>query len=175
MRLGFESEIRVGFDELASISHAAPGCYINPIQEFLMPTNTQMINASRLNSHQRVRHTAKLFGVSFPLALEPTVFAIAGRLSAGYRGGFWDFHSLSNGGFYMAPTGDTASFEVIAENGFEGVMSGDALGVTVCLYAYSALSFEPGPFAEVCAEHYHLLRAFAIDRPDWAAIGRAID
>nr|WP_316640032.1 antirestriction protein [uncultured Roseateles sp.] len=137
-------------------------------------TQNQIIYCERLIDSQRVQHTAKLFGLQFPLLLEPTVFAMAGRLSRTYQGGLWHFNALSNGGFYMAPAGD-AGFEVRAENGFSGVMSGDALGVTVCLYAYSLLSFQPLPFAEVCTEHYHLLRAYALAHAEWAAIARAID
>ena len=139
-----------------------------------MTINTPLIYSDRLNDQQRGEHTARMFGVNFPFVLEPTVFALAGRLSESYEGGFWHFHTLSNGGFYMGPAGD-ASFDVIAENGFEGAMSGDALGITVCLYAYSVLSFQTGTIAEVCAEHYHLLRAFAMDHAEWAAISQAID
>ena len=80
----------------------------------------------------RVAHTAGLFGVDFSLRLEPHVFTMADRLSTDYRGGYWDFYALSNGGFYMAPATD-ATFKVSCENGFEGSMSADALGLTACL------------------------------------------
>ena len=45
-----------------------------------------------------------LFGIAFPLRLEPTIFATAGRLASAYGGGYWSFHALSNGGFFMART-----------------------------------------------------------------------
>ena len=60
------------------------------------------------------------------------------------------FYALSNGGFYMSPISNH-SFQVICDNGFEGSLSGDALGITVCLYAYSHLSFSDNhELAEKC-------------------------
>jgi hypothetical protein len=52
-----------------------------------------------------------------------------------YSGGLWEFYTLSNGGFYMAPSTDVI-FHVSCDNMFEGDLSGDALGITACLYAY---------------------------------------
>jgi hypothetical protein len=74
----------------------------------------------------------------------------------------------------MAPDVDRG-FEVSCENGFEGTLSADALGITACLYSYSHLSFGEGTFAEVCAEQYHLLRECAMDHPEVGAILSAID
>ena len=54
-----------------------------------------------------------------------------------------------------------------------------ALGIVACLYAYSNLSFDDGTgageFAEVCAEHYHWLRDYAMDHAEVRSILRAID
>jgi len=55
---------------------------------------------------RRLAITEKLFGVWFPMRIEPVVFSFAKRLSKDYTGGYWDFQTLSNGGFYMAPAGD---------------------------------------------------------------------
>ena len=46
----------------------------------------------------------------------------------------------------MAPHVDTA-FTVCCENGFEGKLSPDAFGITVCLFAYSQPSFGAGAFS----------------------------
>ncbi|OQW86107.1 MAG: hypothetical protein BWK72_18670, partial [Rhodoferax ferrireducens] len=82
---------------------------------------------------------------------------------------------LSNGGFYLAPRSDTI-FNVSSANGFEGQMTGDALGITVCLYAYSHLSFGDGSeFTELCANHYHWLREYAMGHREVRSILRAID
>ena len=137
-------------------------------------TSTATIHREQLNDAQRMSHTAKLFGIHFPMRLEPFVFGITERLSADYQGGFWQFYALSNGGFYMAPDSDT-TFRVSCENGYEGDMSADALGITACLYAYSNLSFSEGSFAETCAQHYHWLREYAMEHAEVAAILRATD
>ena len=109
---------------------------------------------------QRVSITARLFDIQFPLVLEPTIFAITGQLAKAYHGGYWDFFSLSTGGFYMAPDLHTR-FSIVCDNGFEGRLSADALGLTACLYAYSHLSFSgPPSLAATCADQYQqILRA----------------
>lgn len=132
------------------------------------------IHSDRLDDKQRVAHTAKLFGVHFPMRLEPTIYSMADRLAPAYPGGYWNFYGLSNCGFFMAPSTDT-TFDVTCENGFDGKLSADALGVTACLYAYSHLSFSDGDFAQVCAEHYHLLRDFMMEHAEARAILRATD
>ncbi len=135
----------------------------------------QRITAVLVPESRRLNIAATLFGHRFPLQLEPAIYQFAGFLSEDYRGGYWHFYTLSNGGFYMAPAGE-GCFAVSAENGYEGELSGDALGVTACLYAYSHLSFREGDFAESCAEHYHRLREFVLlGHPEAAAILAAID
>lgn len=122
----------------------------------------------------RVTFTAKLFGINFPMRLEPTVFDMAGRLAPEYHGGYWQFYALSNGGFYMAPKTD-AVFAVSCENGFEGKLSADVLGIAACLYAYSHLSFSEGEFAATCAQQYHWLRDFMMAHAEVRSLLAAID
>lgn len=125
--------------------------------------------------NQRLSHTEKLFGLHFPLALEPTIYSFADRLSEDYTGGYWEFYTLSNGGFYMTPFADKP-FNVSCDNGYEGKLSEDAFGIVVCLYAYSHLSFSAKPqLAEVCARQFHWLRDYALDHPDVGAILAAVD
>ena len=123
----------------------------------------------------RIKHTAQLFGIHFPLSIEPAIYATAGSIAPEYSGAYWEFYRLSNGGFYMAPDLDKL-YAVRCINGYEGKMSADALGITACLYAYSHLSFSGNAaFAEVCAEHYHSLRAFMLEHAEASAILSAID
>jgi hypothetical protein len=123
---------------------------------------------------QRLEVVDRLFGVHYALKIEPTIFNMAGHLAPAYDGAYWMFHILGNGGFYMAPRTDTI-YAVRAENGYEGMLSADALGITACLYAYSHLSFGQGRLAEVCAEHHHLLRAYLFEHQEVRAILQAID
>jgi hypothetical protein len=124
--------------------------------------------------HQRVVCAGNIFGIHFPLHFEPFLYAITERIASEYKGGYWEFYTLSNGGFYMAPHSDKL-FEVSCENGFEGQLSADALGIAACLYAYSNLSFGDGAFAQVCAEQYHLLREYMFEHSEVGSILGAID
>ena len=151
------------------------GSESNNTDGFTRVTRSLIAEASRMDA------THTLFGLHFPLRLEPNVFNMAGMLSEQYQGGSWEFYALSNGGFYMAPRSTSIAprastgFAVSCDNGFEGPMSGDALGITACLYAYSRLSFAQSSFGELCAKHYHWLREYALDHSEAGAIFAAID
>lgn len=154
--------------------------------------NTQTTNETHVTSGTHVTRQIvpeasrmdtvdKLFGIQYVLQLEPTVFQFAEQLADNYDYGYWEFLVLSNGGFYMAPQSKAAVsvldtiYNVSCDNGFEGQMTADALGLVACLYAYSSLSFGDGEFAEVCANHYHSLREYAMDHAEVRSILRAID
>ena len=129
----------------------------------------------QVSDKNRIQHTAALFGIHYSLNIEPAVYSIASNLASEYRGAYWEFYSLSNGGFYMAPSSDT-NYKVSCDNGFGGTLSSDALGITACLYAYSHLSFTANPnFADICSNHYQWLRAFMLEHVEASAILAAID
>ena len=123
---------------------------------------------------ERLAFVDRLFGISYVTKLEPTVFTMAERIAPEYSGAYWTFHTLGNGGFYMSPRHDTM-FSISCENGYDGWLSSDALGITACMYAFSHLSFGDGRLAEACARHYHLLREYLFEHPEAKAILRAID
>lgn len=136
---------------------------------------TTPIYREQLPESSRGEHARKLFGIRFPLMVEPFTFDSAGALSEQYEGGYWEFYILSNGGFYMAPT-SRETFHVACANGFEGELSSDAFGITACLYAYSLLSFAADEtLAEECARQYHLLREYAGQHAEAASIWMATD
>ena len=137
-------------------------------------SNSNTITRQLVAEDQRTNVTADLFGVYFPLQLEAIVFSMASRLSEDYGGGYWEFYTLGNGGFYIAPDSD-GRFQVVSPNGWEGFMSADAFGIAVCLFAYSNLSFGSGQLAETCAEQYHLLREYMMDHAEAGAILAATD
>jgi len=136
---------------------------------------TTTIARQRLNDSERIDFPAQLFGVHFPLLVEPIIYGLTESMAREYKGCYWEFYRLSNGGFYMAP--DSGSyFPVACQNGYEGVLSADALGITACLYAYSNLSFLDNPtLAETCAEQYHLLRDYMLEQTEAEGILGAID
>lgn len=138
-------------------------------------TDSPTITRTLVPEDQRLAVTAELFGVHF-IRLEAVMFNLAERMTRGsYRGGYWDFYILDNGGFYMAPAGDQL-YKVSCDNHWKGTLSSDAIGVVCSLYAYSHLSFSRDmPFARVCADHYHLLREYMFSHPEVSAILGATD
>jgi len=75
----------------------------------------------------------------------------------------------------MAPAADEL-FKVEAENGFSGLMTGDELGITACLYAFSHLSFSKiNGLSDICGVHFHLLREYLLQQDNPGKILRAID
>jgi hypothetical protein len=143
-------------------------------QYFFTPMNEHIIHRQLVSNAARIDLTNRLFGIYFPIKLEPTVFLMATTLSEDYQGGYWEFFALTNGGFYMAPNADH-TFAVVSMNGHGGVMSPEAFGVTACLFAYSQLSFGGNTFADTCGEHFHLLRDYAKGMPEADLIMAVID
>lgn len=135
---------------------------------------TNIITTILVPESQRLDTVDEFFGIRFPLTVEPTIYQFATQLAPAYSGGYWQFFRLSNSGFYMAPRLDS-TFGVIADNGYEGTMSADALGVTACLYTFSNLSFSGGTFGDTCAEQFHRLREFALEHIETRAILAAMD
>ncbi len=135
---------------------------------------THTITNTTVPESERLTIVDGLFGIAYMLKLEPAVFSIAEALASEYTGGYWEFYDLSNGGFYMAPRHDT-EFTVSCENGFQGKLSPDAFGISVCLYAFSELSFVGDRMAQTCAQQYHLLREYVAQHSEASVIYRTID
>jgi hypothetical protein len=107
------------------------------------------------------------------MMFERAVYGFMDRFAPDYQGGFWHFYDLSNGGFYMAPDRESYRFHVDT-NGYEGVMTADAAGIAVCLFACSHLSFQTGG-DDVLSERFHQLREFALQHREACEILAAID
>ena len=67
-----------------------------------MQASLALVTRQLVPEDQRMIVAEKLFGMAFPLQLEPVVYGITGRMTQDYTGGYWNFYTLSNGGFYMA-------------------------------------------------------------------------
>ncbi len=130
------------------------------------------ITATPVDDSQRLNTLPRYFGRHM-LVFEGAVYGFMRRFASEYRGGYWHFYELSNGGFYMAP--DRGRYRLFVEtNGYEGVLSADAAGITACLFACSHLSFRY-PLEEVFADRFHQLRDFAMEHSEAAQIAAAID
>ena len=136
---------------------------------------TVFITRELIPEAQRADFVDALFGIAYPLQLEPAVFAFASNLSPSYHGAYWIMYSLSNDGWYMSPDEDNR-FDVQCPNGYQGSLTADAFGIVAVLYAFSHLSFiANSDAASNYARHYHRLRDFAAEHEEAAAIFAAID
>ena len=138
-------------------------------QASLLPVTRELVPED-----QRLEVAKRLFGMAFPLQLEPVVYGITDRMAQEYSGGYWDFYTLSNGGFYLSPSEDRI-FHVKCQNMYEGDLSADALGIVACEYAFINLSFSLSDIAREYARHYHLLREYSMEHPEVREILGATD
>jgi hypothetical protein len=133
---------------------------------------TSPITARLIAEDARFDALPRYFG-SHMLRLEDAVFDFMRQFATGYVGGYWDMVELTNGGFYLRTGSEPVAFHV-PSNGFEGAMSADVAGITVCLFAYSHLSFQ-FPAEARFSRHFYLLRAYALQQPEASQIFAAID
>ena len=134
---------------------------------------SKSVVARRVEDPQRLMTLPRHFGNRL-LTFEAAVYDFMHRFAPDYRGGFWDFIELSNGGFYMSPRHEGTFRFSVDTNGYEGEMSPDAAGITVCLFAYSHLSFRY-PNDDLFGDYFHSLREFAIQHAESPEIFAAID
>src|ERR1022692_1022899 len=93
------------------------------------------ISATLVGEAERLNFLPRFFGERFMLLGENAVFDWMGKLSEDYNGGFWNFYTLSNGGFYMAPAGRDVMQISVDGNGFDGTLSADAAGIVATIFA----------------------------------------
>ena len=129
------------------------------------------IEAHQVPDDARMHALPRHFGRHM-LTVEDAVYRWMRQLAPEYSGGYWHFYELSNGGFYMAPECEPLRLRV-ESNGYEGLMSSRAAGITACLFALSHLSFRIDD--QVIGSHFYQLRDFAVEHQEAGAILAAID
>lgn len=138
--------------------------------------NNQPITATIVSESDRLTILPRVFGEQYMLEFEISVYGWMSELSATsespYKGGFWQFYTLSNGGFYMAQTTD-GRITLTSPSGLDGEMSMAAAGITASLYAINMLCCKTRLKRHV--DLYYQLREFAIEHLEWGAIGQVID
>lgn len=137
-----------------------------------MNTQTSIV-ATKIPEDKRLDALPHFFGVTHMMKAEHLVYTYMSKLCADYHGGYWEFYTLSNGGFYMAPVLDRKLPMAWDGNGYSGTMSDDAAGITAMLFALNHLAFEHQ--SEAMSDLYYQLRDFAIDHPESDEIMSAID
>ncbi|HHJ1485764.1 TPA: antirestriction protein [Pseudomonas aeruginosa] len=130
------------------------------------------VSSRRVSERSRLNTLPRHFG-RLMMVVEHAVMDAMGELASAYRGGYWEFYELSNGGFYMAPA-SPERFSLLSQgSGNEGELSADAAGIVACLFAINRVW---GRYqTDDLADHYHWLLAFAREHAEWNTIAHVID
>lgn len=131
------------------------------------------ITASLVAESNRLDFLPFYFGARLMSRGEELIYRWMDALSEDYDGGYWNFYTVSNGGFYMSPAYDKEMRVTVAGNDFSGELSADAAGIVATLFTLNQL-------AQVSEDEgiinlYYLLRDFAMCHPENVNIFRAID
>lgn len=139
------------------------------------------ITASLVPTELRPGFLPKFFGSHF-MKGEALVYSWLTNLCDDYNGGFWNYYTLSNGGFYMAPTLECSTLRLsVSGNYFDDVMSPDAAGIVATMFAMNHLmailheQANQHDLLEKIVDRYHFLRDYISSHPEGRMILRAID
>jgi hypothetical protein len=133
----------------------------------------QKVFADHVAEHDRLNFLPGLFGGEM-LTVEYAIYSMAERLIEGYKGGYWEFVKLSNGGGYMYPKSDGKLHIEVDGNCYGGDVSPDAAGIIVCIFTFNHLMWS-GHDSDAIRNAYDRLMAYAYDHPEATDIFSAID
>ncbi|CAD5366675.1 Antirestriction protein KlcA [Rubrivivax sp. A210] len=135
-------------------------------------TTTTGIRCNIVPDDQRMDFLPRVFGARHMLAGEAAVFNWMAQLCPEYKGGFWDFVDLSNGGFYLRLKSDKHFTLRVDGNGFTGTLSADAASIVATLFAINGLLFKG---AHHLHDAFYALKDFAVSHPEGHSILWAMD
>ncbi|MGP5477600.1 antirestriction protein [Pseudomonas helleri] len=132
------------------------------------------VSAVAIDERQNFYHT--YFGKYYN-AGESLLYRHAGIYVKGYKGGNWNFYTLSNGGFFVAIDTKEQLHFVNADNYCSEHMSAEAVGITLTLFVLGRLLSAriPESESERFTNLYHKLRDFALEHTEAQSILTAID
>lgn len=133
-----------------------------------------VIHCSIVNQEKRLDFLPYHLG-DWAMKFESETFSWADSLCLNYSGGYWEFYSLNNGGFFMAPDMKYDVEIFVSGNGFSGKLSGEVAGIITTLFALSSLAFDYYEVNDIFSIKYHQLRDYAKVHPESIDIFSAID
>jgi len=132
-----------------------------------------VVTAALVADSDRLNFLPKFFGPRLMMQGESLVFSWMDNLSEDYCGGLWNFYTLSNGGFYMAPESEAPMRVSVNGNGFDGELSADAAGIVATLFALCQLANQTQD--DKLIDLYYYLREYLDHHAEGSLIFRAID
>jgi len=141
--------------------------------------NQTPVRASLVPGAQRLAFLPAQFGPRYLMSGEAYFYHWARALSDDYDGGMWDFFTLNNEGFFVAPRTPAVLNVSVRGNGFTGELSAQAFGIVVTTMVLSGLANSTVETDEDACERFsnqhHALLDFAREHPEHEAIFAAID
>ncbi|PNV26431.1 antirestriction protein [Xanthomonas citri] len=124
-------------------------------------TMPPQIAATRVADIDRTSFLEAHFGkdLSIRHSRERRVYKWLDFLSPAVRGCRWHFYSLSNGGFYMAPSWGVPLCLKVPKSDVFAVLSADAAGIVATMFAlndYSTILANPADINGMIARYHHL-------------------
>ena len=132
------------------------------------------IHCSVVNQEKRLDFLPYHLG-DWAIKFENETFSWADSLCLNYTGGYWEFYSLNNGGFFIAPDMESDVEMFVSGNGFSGKISSEAAGIITTLFSLGSLAFDHYEISDIFSIKYHQLRDYAKTHPESVAILSAID
>lgn len=133
--------------------------------------------------NRRLATLPRFFGPRMFGQAEGTIFNIASEMVRNYRGAYWHYYTRNSDALILVPSlGEPEDLFTIVtpEEGTEYRMHADAIGISVCLFAYSRLSFwcdrhGVSQDTQRFADLYHAVKDVACDHPQNQLILQLID
>ncbi|MCP5232716.1 MAG: antirestriction protein [Zoogloeaceae bacterium] len=130
------------------------------------------ITASIVPGEKRMDFLPQHFSARAMIKFEMSVYDWMGSLCPSYRGGFWNYVELSNGGAFMYPAGVDAFEFTVAGNGFHGTVTAEVAGIIATTFALNGMLWQGW---DSLNEKYELLLEFIGEHPEAMTIRRALD
>ena len=151
------------------MSHESTSLFADPKQTV---DDSVRITASVVPGERRIDFLPQHFDERAMIKFEMSVYDWMGRLCPTYRGGFWNYVELSNGGAFLYPSG-VETFEIKVDgNGFSGTVRAEVAGIIATAFALNNMLWRGW---DSLAEKYEQLLEFIGEHAESATIRRALD
>lgn len=151
------------------MSHETISLFATPGQ---VVDGSARIGAKVVPCERRMGFLPLHFGERAMIKFEMSVYDWMGSLCPTYRGGFWNYVELSNGGAFMFPSG-VETFEISVDgNGFSGTVGAEVAGIIATAFALNNMLWKG--WDSLTAKYEQLLE-FIGEHPEGATIRRALD
>jgi len=132
---------------------------------------TEAITTSKIPEGERMDFMSRHFGMR-SVRVEMYLYGKLDQICEKYKGGYWDFYELSNGGYMMCLDDDTPVDVKVDSNYYSGTMTMRSASITACLYA---LNNEAQTGADAAIRAYYDLYEYARQLDEWNEIYSAIN